>query len=307
MLHIQDSTARWGARVGGLVALLAAVACADYATGPVSAPAPGQEAYGPPSAVLVGAGDIATCDSSADEATAALLDGIAGTVFTLGDNAYPDGTAEQYAACYHPSWGRHRARTRPAAGNHDYRTRRGAPYYAYFGPRAGEPGGGYYSYDLGGWHIVVLNSEIDMDAESEQMMWLARDLAANPARCTAAYWHHPRYSSGSHGSHSRLRAAWKALYDAGAEVVLSGHDHDYERFGPQGPDGAADPARGLRQFVVGTGGKRLRGFRRAEPNSEVRIDDAHGVLRVDLYPDGYRWSFLSTDGRVLDRGRSSCH
>lgn len=275
-------------------------ACGDPAVGPDD-DSPAGEAP----AVLVGAGDIAGCSSSGDEATAALLDTIPGTVFTLGDNAYSSGTAQQFAECYHPSWGRHRERTRPVPGNHDYGTPGAAPYFDYFGANAGEPGKGYYSYDLGDWHVVALNSQIEIEAGSEQLAWLAADLAANPAACTVAYWHHPRFSSGPHGNDSDMRDLWQMLDEAGVDLALTGHDHDYERFAPQDADGNAD-ADGIRQFVVGTGGADLRPFDSAEPNSERRIADTAGVLKLELYEDAYRWTFIATDGTVRDEGEGTC-
>ena len=212
-----------------------------------------------PPAVLVGAGDIASCGSSGDEATAALLAGIDGTVFTLGDNVYDSGTAAEFATCYDPSWGRYRARTSPAPGNHDYVTANAAGYFGYFGAAAGDPSTGYYAYDLGGWRVVAINSNCaavgGCQAGSAQERWLRADLAAHPAACTLAYWHHPRFNSGEHGNSAEMQPIWQALYDAGAEVVLSGHDHHYERFAPQAPDGSSDPQRGIREFVVGTGGR----------------------------------------------------
>ena len=170
--------------------------------------------------VLVGAGDIAGCNSNGDEATVSLLDGIDGKVFTTGDNAYPDGTTAEFSDCYDPSWGRHKARTFPSAGNHDYHTTDAAGYFSYFGPVAGKPTEGYYSYDLGTWHIIVLNSNISVDAGSAQEQWLRSDLAAHPSVCTAAYWHHPRFSSGVvHGSNAQMQPLWQALYDYGARAT----------------------------------------------------------------------------------------
>jgi Calcineurin-like phosphoesterase len=259
--------------------------------------------------ILVGAGDIAECGSTGDEATAALLDRIPGTVFTTGDNAYRRGTAEEFARCYGPSWGRHRSRTRPVPGNHDYRSAQGAPYYEYFGAFAGIPGVGYYSYDLGAWHLIALNSNIPMGDGSPQARWLRADLAATPARCVLAYWHHPRYSSGTeHGSDARSAAAWQALYDAGAEIVLGGHEHNYERFAPQGPDAAPEAARGIREFVVGTGGADHYPLGPPIANSEVRNNDTWGVLKLTLFPDGYRWEFVPVAGRTFtDTGTGRCH
>ena len=293
------------ALVGWLVAAPGLTA-APHAAGatPEAEPAP---------AVLVGAGDIASCDDEADEATAKLLDVIEGTVFTLGDNAYPDGSARQFAECYEPTWGRHKDRTRPAAGNHDYETENAAAYFDYFGEAAGDPETGYYSYDLGAWHVVVLNSNCDeiggCDAGSDQERWLRDDLAAHPAACTVAYWHHPRFSSGkNHGDEPEVAPLWDALYDAGADVILAGHDHLYERFAPQDADGDADPARGIRSFVVGTGGKDRYRLEEPRPNSEVRDDDTHGVLVVMLHPTGYDWSFRPIAGQTFhDEGTAACH
>lgn len=259
-------------------------------------------------AVFVGAGDIARCNSDRDEATAALLDAIPGTVFTLGDNAYENGTAADFADCYGPSWGRHKSRTRPAVGNHEYNTPGATPYFDYFGAAAGPPGKGYYSFALGGWHIVVLNSNIERTTSSEQVAWLRADLAASTAQCTMALWHHPRFSSGPAGNSATQQPFWDVLYQHGAEVVLVGHDHDYERFAPQTPTGAADAARGIRQFVVGTGGAALHGFGTISENSEVRNNTSWGVIKFDLVPSGYTWSYITTpNGVVVDSGTGTCH
>lgn len=263
----------------------------------------------PASVVLVGAGDIATCTGSGDEATADLLDGIPGTVFTAGDNAYNDGSPAEYATCYAPSWGRHKSRTKPALGNHEYQTPNAAGYFGYFGTAmGGGPTTGYYSYNWGAWHIVVLNSNIAMTAGSAQETWLRADLAAHPATCTLAIWHHPRFSSGDHGSSAAPQPLWQALYDAGADVVVSGHDHTYERFAPQTPDGQVDNARGIRQFVVGTGGAGLHPFNHPAPNSQVKNNTAHGVLKLTLYGDRYDWKFVPVAGSTFtDSGTATCH
>ncbi|MCZ7570519.1 MAG: metallophosphoesterase [Ardenticatenaceae bacterium] len=262
--------------------------------------------------MLIGAGDIAGCSSTGDEATAALLDQIPGTVFTTGDNVYSSGTAKQFANCYDPSWGRHRARTRPAPGNHDYGTAGAAGYFDYFGPLAGEPDKGYYSYDLGAWHIVVLNSNCSAiggcAAGSPQEQWLRADLAAHPAACTLAYWHHPLFSSGLHGNSPSMQAIWEALYAYAADVVLNGHDHDYERFAPQDPNGVADPAHGIREFVVGSGGKSHYPFLGLPiANSEVRNDNTFGVLKLTLHPASYTWEFVPEAGQTFtDAGSEPC-
>jgi hypothetical protein len=263
----------------------------------------------PSSVTLVGAGDIASCTSSGDEATAKLLDAIPGTVFTAGDNAYPDGTAADFANCYAPTWGRHKARTRPAAGNHEYYTLGAEPYFDYFGSAAGDRDKGYYSYDAGSWHVIVLNSNLAMSAGSPEETWLRADLADHPARCTIAIWHHPRFSSGPHGSSTTVRPLWQALYDAGADVVVVGHDHTYERFAPQTAAGALDLARGIREFVVGTGGgASLYAFNGIAPNSEVRNNTTRGVLKLTLYSDRYDWKFVPVaGGSFTDSGSASCH
>jgi hypothetical protein len=258
--------------------------------------------------ILVGAGDIAHCGSDGDEATASLLDSIPGTVFTTGDNVYRSGTPEEFANCYDPSWGRHKNRTYPSPGNHDYGFPDAAGYFDYFGPAAGEAGKGYYSYNLGEWHIIVLNSNLSVDAGSPQEQWLRSDLAAHPVQCALAYWHHPRFSSGSlHGSNHRMQPLWQALYDFGADVVLGGHEHNYERFAPQDPQGNADPIRGIRQFVVGTGGRSYYSFGNPIANSEVRSGDAHGVLKLTLHPGSYSWAFIPVAGETFtDSGTATC-
>jgi hypothetical protein len=251
--------------------------------------------------VFVGAGDISTCDENS-EATARLLDSIGGTVFTVGDHAYPRGAEPEFRRCYEPTWGRHRARTRPTPGNHDYEAPGAAPYYEYFGANAGPAGRGYYSFEVGTWHVVSLNSNV---AIAPQAVWLQNDLEASRTRCTLAYWHHPLYSSGPHGETLAVRDLWRVLYRSYAEVVISGHDHMYERFAPQDHEGQMDPVRGLRQFVVGTGGAALHASRQTTPNSEVRIA-AFGVLKLTLGVDGYEWEFISVSGQ-RDSGSGRCH
>jgi hypothetical protein len=259
--------------------------------------------------VLVGAGDISDCGNDGDEQTARLLDNIAGTVFTAGDNVYNSGTATEFATCYDPTWGRHKARTKPTAGNHDYSTSGASGYYGYFGAAAGDPTKGYYSYDLGAWHIIVLNSNLSMSSGSAQEVWLKADLAASTLTCTLAIWHHPRFSSGtSHGSDSRSQTVWDDLYNAGADVVIVGHEHNYERFAPQTGSGVADPARGLREFVVGTGGESHYSFGTPIANSEVRNNTAFGVLKLTLSAGVYTWQFVPVAGQTFtDSGSGSCH
>ena len=265
-----------------------------------------------PDAFLAAAGDIADCGPGA-EITAGLLDALPGTVAVLGDAAYDDGTPGEFARCYAPTWGRHKSRTRPSVGNHEYGTAGAAGYFDYFGAAAGERGKGWYSYDLGAWHLVALNSNCaeagGCHAGSEQERWLRADLAADDARCTLAYMHHPHFSSGNaHGGSPAVRPLWQALEADGAELVLAGHDHDYERFAPQTTAGVLDHQRGVRQFVVGTGGRGLRSFGGAQPNSEVRDNTAFGVLHLRLRDGGYDWRFVAQPGKSFtDSGTASCH
>ena len=268
---------------------------------------------GSETAVLVGAGDIASCASPGSEATAALIDRIPGTVITIGDNAYPDGSAADFASCYGPTWGRHKARTRPTPGDHDYVTAKGAEYFQYFGAAAGEPGKGYYSYDLGEWHIVALNSVIPNGPTSAQAAWLTEDLARNTKRCIVAYFHHPRFFSpyskaGTGGVNDYERAFWDILYQAGATIVLNGDQHNYERFAPQTPDGELDSISGIREFIVGTGGESLGSPGTIRRNSEVRNGDTFGVIKLTLGPDRYAWEFIPVAGKAFrDSGAGSCH
>lgn len=261
--------------------------------------------------LLLAAGDIAVCSSDRDEATAALLRARPrAVVATLGDNAYEDGRLDEFERCYAPTWGTVKARTRPAAGNHDYHTENAAGYFAYFGRRAGDPNRGWYSYRLGTWHVLVLNSNCEhvggCGRGSAQERWLRRTMAAAHATCTLAYWHHPRFSSGDrHGGSPATADFWNALYDMGADITLAGHDHVYERFAPQTPSGRAAPRRGIRAFVVGTGGAGLYGFGEAQPNSVVRLAK-HGVLALTLGRGRYSWRFLGTGGEVSDAGSARC-
>jgi hypothetical protein len=241
-------------------------------------------------------------------------------VAKLGDHAYETGSRQEFSRCYDPTWGSEKARTRPAAGNHEYETRNAKGYFDYFREAAGKRGEGYYSYDLGAWHIIVLNSNCapvgGCDAASPQGRWLRADLAAHPATCTLAYWHHPLFSSGQeHGGDAAMRPFWQALYDAGADVVLSAHEHHYERFAPQDPAGTRDRKRGIRAFVVGTGGAEMYGFGRPLPTSEARNAETLGVLALTLHPARYEWAFLAVGatrteraGRAFqDTGRAACH
>ena len=292
-----------------------APAASSTATPPAS-PRPGTSASATaaptmPPVVLVGAGDIASCGSSGDEATADLLDGIDGTVFTAGDNAYDRGTAAEFADCYDPTWGRHRERTLPVPGNHDYVTAGAAGYFGYFGAAAGDPAEGWYATDLGAWRIYALNSDCwaigGCGAGSAQERWLRDDLESNPRACVLAIWHHPRFSSGDHGSDPMTSALWQALADAGAEIVVNGHDHDYERFGPQDVNGTADPG-GIVEYVVGTGGRSHYAFGTPIANSVVRDSSSFGVVRFDLDAGGWASTFVPVAGATFtDIARGTCH
>jgi hypothetical protein len=282
------------------------------ASGAASSGAPGDTAA---TATLIGAGDICVTSRIADaSATANLIAGEPDAhVFTLGDNSNETGTAAQYADCYGATWGSFLDRTSASAGNHDYYANGAASYFAYFGKAAGPSGTGWYSYDLGGWHIVVLNAECDYvggcGPGSPQDRWLVADLAAHPATCTLAYWHQPRFSSGAPGQATDVAYQWfwEDLYAFHADVVLNGHAHDYERFAPQTPSGKASPA-GIREFVVGTGGAGQIPLGTAEPNSEVRHSGTLGVLKLTLRASSYDWQFIpvAADG-FTDAGSGTCH
>jgi acid phosphatase type 7 len=304
-------------------------------------------------ALLAGAGDIARCYPGSDVTqfhrptgnnpaaqTARLLEELPdATVMAVGDNAYEFGSPFDYVGCYQPTWGRVRDRTRPATGNHEYLTPGAAGYFTYFGLRSAPPLG-YYSYDLGTWHVIVINSTPQVYAcwppelteippgfpvlpipaspgpeagracvgDVAQQAWLAADLATHRgATCTIAYFHHPRFSSGLHGNHYQMQRMWDLMYANGVDVVVSGHDHMYERFAPQDPDGRADPSSGIRQFTVGTGGAEFYDVRERQPNSEVIINDMHGVLVLALDAGRYAWSFENTDHAIADAGSGECH
>jgi len=264
--------------------------------------------------VLLGAGDISSCSNNRDELTAQILDTIPGTVVTLGDNAYPDGRAVDYANCYDPTWGRHKARTFAALGNHEYGANNADGSFDYFGANAGPRGLGYYSFEIGAWHIVVLNDNdafVPFSAGTAQDQWLVADLAANTKPCVMAIWHQPRFfSSNTAGFTSRLtrKIYWDRLYAVGADVVLNGHQHQYERFAPMNPDGVRDDANGIREFVVGTGGEST-----ATPtleiagNSEVRMG-TFGVIKMTLGAGTYTWQFIPMAGQTFtDSGSGTCH
>lgn len=264
------------------------------------------------------AGDIADCRKiepaqSGAARTAALIEaslapGEDFAVLALGDTTYPVGLPSEYADCYEPTWGRFKARTYPAPGNHEYYSPEAFGYYSYFGKAAGADGGGYYSFDLGSWHIVSLNSQLKPDRHAEQLAWLADDLKHNRSACTLAFWHHPRFSSGGHGNNERMQDVWKALAEARADIVLAAHDHNYERFAPLDAAGARDEENGTRSFVVGTGGAWLTPILFKKWHSETSDNNTHGVLRLNLARNGYSWEFLPVGGAgFTDRGAARCH
>lgn len=261
------------------------------------------------------AGDIAD-DGSGDTATSNLVVNLVpDLVLTAGDNAYQDGSLAQYQTYYDPTWGRFKSKTRPAPGNHEYHTSGAAGYFDYFngvgattGP-AGTRGQGYYSFDVGAWHLIALNNYVSMSAGSAQEQWLKADLSQNTGRCTLAYWHEPRFTSGAeHSNNTSVGPLWNDLYAAGADLVLNGHNHQYERFAPQDPSGNADATKGIREFVVGTGGAGLYAFGTPQPNSEVRDATANGVLELTLHQGSYDWSFVPVAGESFtDSGTAACH
>jgi hypothetical protein len=276
--------------------------------------------------VIAAAGDIA-CDPAdpsynhgngtptdcRQKATSDLLvGGGLDAVLLLGDNQHWGGSLVNYQLSFGPTWGRLGSLLRPAPGNHEYETPGAQGYFDYFGAAAGNRNEGWYSFDLGTWHVVSLNSNCaavgGCGPGSPQVRWLEEDLAAHPRACTLAYWHHPRFTSGPHADDPTFDTLWRTLYRAGVELVLNGHDHDYERFAPQDPSGKADPAYGIREFVVGTGGRETRPFVTVRPNSEARNDKELGVLKLRLRPDGYDWQFLPVPGGAFtDAGSGGCH
>ena len=286
---------------GMLVACLAAVMAAS--------PGSGQTA----SVTLVGAGDIAGCsEQGRSSATADLLGRIGGTVYALGDNVQGQGDIDEFRNCYDPTWGKYKKRTKPSVGNHEYHTTGAKPYYDYFGARAGRPSRGYYSYDRGRWHVVVLNSNCGQvggcENNSPQGRWLRNDLRNNPSRCTLAYFHHPLQATGLNTPSPQVRSFWAMLHDRNADVILSGHAHRYERHAPMTPAGRRS-ADGIRQFVVGTGGADGGDevYRSQTPNLQKLKIGTSGVLRLNLRADSYAWKFVPVAGTFKDSGTDSCH
>jgi hypothetical protein len=270
----------------------------------------------PVNRTLVGAGDIAVCTTSYDSATADLVSAVLGDdataeAFTAGDNTYPDGSPSNFANCYDPTWGVFKARTHPAIGNHEFYNNPGAAgYFSYFGAAAGYPGRGYYRYDVGTWRVYALTSECEPGSacDTAQYKWLRADLIAEPHRCVMAIWHRPLFSTGEHGNSARMAALFKLLYDNGADLVVTGHDHGYQRFAPSDSTGALDPGRGIRQFVVATGGASLYAFPTDSALLEVRDNTSHGVIKLTLKPGSYAFDFLPIPGDTFtDSSQDTCH
>ena len=277
--------------------------------------------------VFIGAGDIAGCGQDNDRLTAMIVDSVLradsvekvnDAVFSAGDNVYDSGTAAEFRNCFTPTWGDSAKRIikklHPVPGNHEYYTPNANAYYAYFGKIAGDPTKGYYSYDVGAWHVVALNSEMFVNSgfaaidRAEQLAWLVKDLTDKPKPCTVAYFHHPRFSSGYHGSDASLGPIWRVLYDNNVDLVLTGHDHDYERFLPQTPEGMLDTTRGIPQIIVGTGGEELRSFAGARiANSAQQVEGRAGVLLLTLGAAEYRSVFLGVGGGMWDPSGGKCH
>jgi hypothetical protein len=267
---------------------------------------------------IYAAGDIADCsktkaaDSVAAKTAALIATQLASdktaVVLTLGDHTYPVGLLSEFHDCYEKTWGQFKDRTHPAPGNHEYYTPEAAGYYGYFSEPNDPERRSYYSIDIGKWHVVSINSNLRDAAFAAQLDWLKKDLAQHPAKCTLAYWHHPVFSSGGHGNNTFMKPVWKILEDADADVILSGHDHDYERFAPQNIDGQRDETHGMREFIVGTGGARLTPLLFGKVNSEVSNNNTFGVLKMVLKENSYEWEFLPVAGSSFaDHGKGECH
>jgi hypothetical protein len=294
-------------------------------TTPAPADAPASEVALSGASVMIGVGDIAVCGAPGALETSKVVDSVLRAdsvakvedqVFTLGDNAYPSGSAANYALCFQTTWGdttrRIMKKIHPVVGNHEHQSVGAAPYYQYFGARAGSPKKGYYSYDVGEWHVIVLNSEIAVNPaftpaeRTAQEDWLRNEVKTTKL-CSMAMWHNPRFSSGWHGSDPALEAFWRILSDGGVDLILTGHDHDYERFRPMGAMGALDTVKGMTEYVVGTGGGDLRGFMAPAPNSASRIEGHFGVLKLTLGKEEWASVFIETNGRIWDPSRGKCH
>lgn len=295
------------------VAPTLAAAATTGTAGPSAAASSGPSSTPAGSVTLVAAGDITSCAVTSDSATAKLVESIPGTVAALGDDAYDSGTPREFSQCYAPTWGAFLDRTRPVPGNHEYVTKGAVGYFGYFGTRAGDPKTGYYAYDLGAWRLYALNSNCadigGCGPDSAEVAWLKADLAAHPTQCVLAYWHAPRFSSGAeHGSSTTVAGLWDTLYAAGAEIVLNGHDHDYERFAPMNDSGKVDATSGIVEFVVGTGGRSHYPFATILATSQVHDNTTFGVLDLTLSPGSWSSQFVPVAGKTFtDSSSGTCH
>jgi hypothetical protein len=258
-----------------------------------------------------GAGDISICGQLGDDQTAEILrDRIgSGLYFSAGDNSNENGLLYEYQNCFGPSWGQLMSKLRVVPGNHDYYSNPIENYWIYFEGMAGEPGKGWYSFEHGDWHIVMLNSNcgyVGCGPSSEQIAWLKNDLAGVDAVCSLAIWHHPRFNSGIAGNADWLYSFWDVLYEHKVDIVINGHDHHYERMAKINPNGEIDRLFGIRSFIVGTGGASFYGIDQIQPFSEVRITDHFGVIQFALEPESYAWQFINVDGEVMDQGSDTC-
>lgn len=264
---------------------------------------------------LISAGDIAQCDIAAPKdtnafKTASLVErllaqaGDKAAVLTLGDNVYYTGLLQEYQGCYEATWGKFKSRTWATPGNHDYGVANAVGYFDYFGARAGSNRTGIYKQELGKWSLLALNSNMAADPASGQMAWLKAEVAASSG-CKLAAWHFPVVSSSVRGNNATMQSIWAELAAKKVDIVLQGHEHQYERFAPMQSDGSADASNGIRSFVVGTGGAALYDFGATKPNSEARVKN-FGVLVLRLYASRYEWSFHTIDGAILDSGGANC-
>lgn len=310
-----------------IIAVLAGSCMPPVRTTPPPADAPAEEVALSGAAVMIGAGDIGMCNATGDDSTAAIVDSVlkadsvakvTDVVFTIGDLAYESGTKREFDLCWGGSWGDSAKgimkEVRPTPGNHEYVSAGAAPYFKYFGARAGDPQKGYYAYDLGEWRVIVLNSEIPMNSlfsiedRTAQEDWLQTEFKDHATKCTVAYLHRPLFSSGYHGPQTGMHSLYAIMSAGGVELVLSGHDHSYERFAPMSPAGMVDTVGGLTQIVVGTGGSDLRGFHTPlARNSLSAIQGHHGVVKLTLGAGAWRSAFIDAGGRVWDRSGGTCH
>jgi hypothetical protein len=289
-----------------VITVLMSMSCGQgqFGTGPTPGPTPGPIVR---STVLLAAGDVGFCGSQGAVDTGEMLDSQEGTILAVGDLAYPHGSIQDYTMCYDPVWGRHKIRTKPSPGNHEYESPGAQPYFDYWGSAAGPAGLGYYSFRAGDWLVLSLNSNLPVGNTTAQAQWIRQELTTNNVKCTLAYFHHPLYSSGPNGDNARLAGLWQLLYELGVDVIISAHEHLYERYAPMTPDGVRNDAKGIRQFIVGTGGASPYTIQRLHPLSEVQVT-TYGLLKLTLTDVGYQWEFLRVGGGGrLDFGQDVCH